>query len=252
MTLIYALFEPYWIKIKYYQINGAPSSFKGKKIVFLSDIHNSSISPVRKLDQIVDLVNELNPDIIIFGGDYVSGNQNYVKPLFDKLSILKAEIGIYGVLGNHDFEAGADFVKYQMEKANIKVLENEISEVKINNHEQIIIAGVSDYIYGNPDLLKVSNELSPHQFTILVSHNPDIVGDIKTKDFNLVLSGHTHGGQITIFGLYAPNIPSKYGQKYRTGYIKTLNTQLIVSNGIGCIGLSMRFFARPQIVVIKL
>jgi hypothetical protein len=91
-----------------------------------------------------------------------------------------------------------------------------------------------------------------NDFVILVSHTPDFAENLKTDKIDLMLSGHTHGGEVTFFGLWAPYIPSDYGQKYRTGIIKTDKTTVLVSNGIGNTFLPIRFFARPQINIIDL
>jgi uncharacterized protein len=111
---------------------------------------------------------------------------------------------------------------------------------------------VSAYSMGRPRLGPIIEGTNADDFVILVSHNPDYAEELPPGAVDLTLSGHTHGGQITFFGLWAPYLPSDYGQRYRTGLVETENTTVIVSNGIGTIFPPIRFFAPPQIVEITL
>ena len=108
---------------------------------------------------------------------------------------------------------------------------------------------MGDYYYDIQDLEPTIAGTTKEDFVILVTHNPDYVEEISTNKVDLVFAGHTHGGQVTFFGLWAPLIPSQYGQKYRTGLLSVGEMRVIVTNGIGTITPPVRFFARPQIVV---
>ncbi|QVK18587.1 metallophosphoesterase [Mycoplasmatota bacterium] len=251
LMFLYTFIERYWIQIKHYKIKMRKKSFAGFKIVFLSDIHHSKIVTKRYIKNIVEKVNELKPDIIILGGDYVSSELKYVGPVFDELKRLNASKGVYGVLGNHDIYVSKDKVLTAMKNANIKPLDNQSYWINhLNDH--IKLGGVSDFLYDKPDISNTISDVSSDDFVILVSHNPDYIEEIKNYPIDLMLSGHTHGGQVTIFGMYAPYIPSNYHQKFRSG-LKTINEiKLIITNGVGVVGLPIRFFARPQIVMIEL
>lgn len=248
---IYSLVEKYLVKTKTYQINIKKDEFNGFKIIFLTDFHYSEFVSLRFIRKIVKRVNEMNPDLILLGGDYISTRKRHIEPVFKELKLLKAKFGVYGVLGNHDVDVSKEIVLEHLEKAGILSLDNKAYWIK-KGVERIKIGGVSDCLLDKPDITSTLNEVTKDDFVILVSHNPDYVEDIKDLPIDLMLSGHTHGGQVTIFGLYAPYIPSKYKQKYRTGLKIVNKIKLIISNGIGVIGLPIRFFAWPQIVVVEL
>ena len=137
------------------------------------------------------------------------------------------------------------------ERAGIKWINNGAQWVS-RNGQRIKIGGVGDLWEGCQDITPTIADTTEEDFVILVSHNPDYVETKTTRAVDLVLSGHTHDGQVTFFGLWAPFVPSLYGQKYRTGMVDTPFTTIITSNGIGTIPPPIRFFARPEIVLIHL
>ncbi len=250
LMFIYAFFETNWLKLKKYKIKITKPAFKGYKIIFVSDFHHSSLASKKYIQRVVEKINDLKPDLIVLGGDYVSTKSKYIEPLFKELKGLNATMGVYGVIGNHDINVDKKSILLNMEKANIKTLDNTSYWITKNN-ERIKLGGVADYLYDIPDINQTIYDTSPSDYVILVSHNPDYIEKIKNDRIDLMLSGHTHGGQVTIFGLYAPYIPSTYKQKYRTGLKFVYNTHLIITNGIGCVGVPLRFFARPQITQIE-
>jgi len=251
LFFIYSFIEKYLIQVKTYKLNIKKDDFNGFKIIFLTDFHYSEIVSLRFIRKIIKRVNNMNPDLILLGGDYISTREAHINPVFKELKELKAKYGVYGVIGNHDFAVSKHLILEAMKNAGIVSLDNKSYWIKKGN-DRIKIGGVSDYLLDKPDITPTINEVTCDDFIILVSHNPDYVESIKDQKINLMLSGHTHGGQVTIFGLYAPYIPSKYKQKYRTGHKLVNKINLIISNGIGVIGLPIRFFARPQIVVVDL
>jgi hypothetical protein len=118
--------------------------------------------------------------------------------------------------------------------------------------QRIKVGGVGDLWEGSQDLTATIEDVTEDDFVVLVSHHPDYVETINTRKVDLAFAGHTHGGQVTLFGLWAPFVPSAYGQKYRSGVVETGLTTVIVSNGIGTIPPPVRFFARPEIVLVHL
>lgn len=253
LVFSYSLLEPYWIEIKKVDIMSSdiPPSFDSTKIVFLTDIHHGPFFSKDRLKKLVLLVNNLKPDIVLLGGDYVHREPKYIESCFEELKNLKAPYGKYGVLGNHDHWEGAELTKVNAENAGIELLDNNAKWIH-KGGEQIKIGGVGDMFEDIQNIEPTVNDVEQNDFVILLSHNPDYVETIKTKSIDLVLSGHTHGGQVTLFGLWAPIVPIKNKQKYRTGIVDTPFTKVIISNGIGTITPPLRFFARPQIYVINL
>lgn len=261
--LLYVYFiEPRWIQEKTIRIDNKkiPSAFSGTKLVFVSDIHFGTLFDRERTTALVERINKLQPDIILLGGDYVSGSNTKVWnktgddsliTCFEELGKLKAISGIFGVLGNHDHWQNAGLARKCMAGAGIELIENKGVWIT-KGKDRIRLGGVGDYWEGKQDLGPVLKVATTKDFVLLVSHNPDYLENIEAKAIDLMFSGHTHGGQMSLFGLWEPLVPSQYGQKYRTGVINKGITTLVVSNGAGLIKPAVRFFARPQIIIVEL
>jgi uncharacterized protein len=250
---LYCYLETRWIKINRIEIksDAIPKSFNGKHIVFISDVHHGPFLSIERVANLVKQINNLNPDIIILGGDYVHRDAKFIKPFFDEIYKLKPKIGIYAVLGNHDHWQGAELTRNLLHRNEIFDCDNKSFWVKIGN-DSIKIGGVGDYWEDEQILDSTIFDVKKSDFCILISHNPDYLENMKTDKIDLTLSGHTHGGQMTLFGLWAPILPSEYGQKYRYG-LKTFGTmKSYITSGIGTITPPLRFFCRPEIVWIEL
>ncbi|MFP4016476.1 MAG: metallophosphoesterase, partial [Halanaerobiales bacterium] len=193
-------------------------------------------------------------DIILLGGDYVHRDPKYIEPCFSVLGKLKAAQGVYAVLGNHDHWEGADLTRKSMSRVGITLIDNKALWLK-NGEARIKLGGVGDYIEDIPDVEPTISDTQKEDFVILLTHNPDFVehiDQIAADKIDTVFAGHTHGGQVTLFGMYAPIIPSENGQKYRTGSLEINSMKVIISNGLGTVTPPVRFFARPQIIVATL
>jgi uncharacterized protein len=249
----YVMIEPHWLMVKTYIIvnQDIPENFHNTKIIFLSDIHHGPYFSISRIRSLVNKVNLEKPDIILLGGDYVHRGAKYITPCFYELRNLKAPLGVYGVLGNHDHWTNPDLTRKRMAEAGIALTDNRAFWLW-KDGERIKIGGVGDYYEDVQDINPTTSDAQKSDFVILLSHNPDYAEWLKTDKVDLMLSGHTHGGQVTLFGFWAPLIPSSYGQKYRTGLIDLERFKIIVSNGIGAITPPVRFFARPQIVTVIL
>jgi uncharacterized protein len=250
---LYAFIEPYWLQNMIYVIasRDVPPSFHNAKILLITDIHHGPYFSISRVRSLVSRVNAENPDIILLGGDYVHRSPKYIIPCFNELKNLRAPLGVYGVLGNHDHWENGELTKKMMDESGIIRIDNKASWI-IREGEKIKIGGVGDYREDTQDLAPALEGVGKGDFVILLSHNPDYAEAFDSDKIDLLLSGHTHGGQVTLAGLWAPIVNSKYGQKYRTGLIKRGNTNMIVSNGVGTITPPVRLFARPQIVTIIL
>lgn len=250
LILAYMFIEPYWIETKEITIvsDQIPAQFDGKKIVFLSDIHAGPDFSQERINSLINQVNAMNPDLILLGGDYVDGDSEYINSTFESLSRLKAPLGVYAVLGNKDPQ---DYTLAAIPQNGITYIGNKGTWIE-ENGARIRLGGVGDYNNGIQIQSATTSVVTPQDFVILLTHNPDYFPKVNKSKVDLVLSGHTHGGQVTFFGLWAPSTHSDYGNKYRTGVIKENNSTLIVSNGLGTTILPLRFFARPQIIEVEL
>lgn len=253
LFLTYCHLESRWLKTREFdvQMQDIPESFKGKTIVFISDIHHGPYFSIKRVNKLVKRINALNPDIIILGGDYVHHKSCYIVPVFNELKHLNANIGIYAVLGNHDHWEDANATRKIMQENNIHICDNHSYWLRINN-DSIKIGGVGDLWEDKQEIEKTIYDVKPQDFCILISHNPDYVEQMHTNLVDITLAGHTHGGQMTMFGLFAPLLPSKYGQKYRYGWVIQDNNTTYITSGVGSIFPPLRFFCRPEIVVFKL
>lgn len=255
----YSYVETYRVEVKEYTFASpdVPAAFDGTRVVLLTDVHRSFYFTEGRLADIVDQTQALEPDLIVLGGDYVYGSKDYEGPAFEELGSLDAPLGTFAVLGNHDYDHPGNRVndpetaKAAAAEAGIPVLEDSGVWIE-KSGERLRLVGVSDIQQGRPRLEPGLGDANPTDLVLLASHSPDFAEKLPPEAVDLVLAGHTHGGQITFFGRWAPFIGSDYGQKYRTGLVTTEATTVIVSNGVGSIPPPLRFFARPQIVVITL
>lgn len=239
------------VKKYYFTHADIPLSFDNFRITFLSDFHYKSLFTEKRLQQLIKTVNKTNPDILLLGGDYHNGCE-YVPELFRALSQIKTTYGTYAVMGNHDYYACYDTIVNCMQHAGIHLLEHSVDSVRKEN-DYIIIAGVRDPFDLNENGKSPTLNLSDEDFVILLAHTPDYAEDGEITHTDLVLSGHTHGGQVTLFGLYAPQTSSKYGQRFRTGLkYNSDGIPVIITNGLGTSRRNIRMFAPSEVVQIIL
>jgi len=266
LLLIYSSLETRWVKTTYITIESydIPKAFDGKRIVLVSDIHHGSALSLERVHKMVQRINDLKPDIIVLGGDYVSNEKKYIKPVFDELMLLRSNYGIFGVIGNHDYFVDGDLTLKMMKRNKINVCENKSYWIKIKS-DSIKIGGVidpdGDY---DANIDSTIHDVKMKDFCILITHRPDYIKTMKTDLVDLTLSGHTHGGQVTFFGLWAPILPYENGlwaelatslesQRYRYGLIHPKPTmQSYITSGIGTRAPHFRFFCRPEIAVLEL
>lgn len=264
VLLAYGFAETYRIEIKEYAFGDPdlPAAFDGTRIVLVTDVHRGPFFSQDRVRSLVEMVTALEPDLVVLGGDYVFLGTKYAASCFAELGKLEAPLGRFAVLGNHDYgdyekgEEGPALVIQAIRDAGITLLRDQGAWIE-RDGGRIRIGGVSDYSVDKPDARSVLEGTDRSDFVLLVSHSPDYAEKLPEDTVDLVLSGHTHGGQVTFFGLWAPYVPSDYGQKYRTGLVSTSpgedSTVVIVSNGIGTSTIPpVRLLARPQIVVITL
>lgn len=249
LIFIYAYYvEPFNLNIKEYKIDNKdiPDSFDSLKIIHFSDLHYGSSVNLDYVKKIVKLINKQEPDIVIFTGDLldrrVNPNKKEIEELKSELNKIESTLGNYAVSGNHDYEFIKDFKNILSD--NFIILNNEEQLVYYKENTPISIAGFKDSSEGKPnyDLLKNEN----NYFRFVLIHEPDEFDKIKDYNFNIMLSGHSHNGQVRIplIGkIYTP----KGSKKYYEDYYNMNNKELFVSNGIGTSLLNIRFMSQPSI-----
>lgn len=239
-------------RVKHYDFThrDIPESFDGTSIVFASDFHYKSKFRKRRLRGTIKTIARINPDIIMLGGDYKEGCEN-IDPLFNALGSLRPRYGTYAVMGNNDYELCYAETAEAMRRNGIRLLEHRCDTIT-NGAGKIIIAGIRNP-FSRENLVSPTLELNDSDFVIMLVHTPDYAQDTDITNTDLVLAGHTHGGQVTWFGLRAPVIPSKYGQRFRTGLkMNDSGTPIIITNGLGTSRINIRMFAPSEVVWIHL
>jgi predicted MPP superfamily phosphohydrolase len=220
-------------------LNGLQGAFRGFRIVHLSDIHHSLFVSLDRVAAVVALSNYLKPDLVALTGDFVTYSQAAVEPVAEILGGLQAPAGVMAVLGNHDFRMGADGIERALRRRHIQVLRNR--HVLLHDRgDTLPIVGVDDYNYG-ADLPKALCGIPQHVPAVLLGHNPRLVTAAAQHGVGLMLSGHTHGGQVNL-----PLLGSVYGRspeqlRYKIGWDRLGGTQVYVSRGVGTIVLPWRF-----------
>ena len=236
------IIEPNLLRVKKYTIKN--DLLKGVKLVFASDFHIDRYAK-KRLERTVRLINAQNPDLVILGGDFIKGHDGKftldIETQSRELGKIKAKTA--AVLGNHDGWYDKERVAEALSNCGISVLAN--SNIKVDD---LWIAGVEDLQTGNPDITKALKNTSRPR--ILITHSPDIYYDVK-ENVDLILAGHTHGGQVYIPFFGAPSVPSKYGSKFAERIINETQNTMIITKGIGTSILPVRFCAVPEIIVIE-
>jgi len=245
-------------RVRSYDIGSpdVPEAFDGYRIAFASDFHLESKFKERQLRGTVKALQALAPDVVMLGGDYQEGCE-YVAPLFEALAEATPPDGIYAVLGNNDYERCTELIRSAMQEHGIHLLEQAVDTI-YKGEQYILVWGANPYAGRYPTArakrhAPSSETIGQRDFTILLTHTPDYVEDADISAADLALAGHTHGGQVTLFGLYAPITASKYGMRYRTGLKHNRHgIPIIISNGLGTSRRNIRFCAPTDIVVVTL
>ncbi len=251
----YAEFERGWLKVaqESFRIGGLPPAFSGMRIAHLSDLHfNDWMTPTR-FAEVVDLVNEAAPDVVMITGDFIDARTVLEEiPLYAaSLKKISGPKGKFAVVGNHDHWRDVVSARCLMDAGGLEDLSNRSTELKTDG-DSIQICGLDSYMEGNQDLEKVIADLREGDVAILLVHEPDFA-DISgaTGLFALQLSGHSHGGQVYI-PLLGPPVTPDFGRKYPRGRYQVEKMHLYTNPGIGMITPYVRLNCRPEITMITL
>lgn len=251
------------------KIRNLPRPLQGLTIGLLTDLHASFIVSNELIKAAGQRIMKEKPDLIVMTGDYISGstrflsgsvgtfNQQYLLGCAEALSGLKAPLGVYGVLGNHDFWSGTEAVTSICETltrlAGVTWLRNRNVALE-KGGSSLYLLGIDDYWEPSCNFPAACKGAAQDAVRILLSHNPDINEEISLsrERVDLVLSGHTHGGQIVMPFIGQPVMPSKFGQKYRAGLVRDGDRQTYVSRGVGCLLAPVRLNCMPEATVLTL
>lgn len=232
-----------------------PASLDNLRVVAISDLHvGSPFIDLEKVRKIVKTTNDLHPDVVVLLGDFVRGMRfgKFVEPepIAEQLKGLHARLGVYAVLGNHDWWYDGARVTKALQSAGIVVLENDVARIE-QNGQSVWLLGVPDFWTREQDITGALKKITDNGPIIALTHNPDIFPDIPQKII-LTLAGHTHGGQVNLPFVGRLQVPSNYGQKYAIGHIEESGHHLYVTPGIGTSIIPVRFRVPPEITVLTL
>lgn len=236
------------------EIERWPSGLSGLKIAVLSDIHaGSAYIDERKLRRIVESTNQLQPDLIVNLGDYMTGNgrtsQRVEPEVFTPiLKELHAPFGVYSVLGNHDWWYNGEKVRRALEANGIKVLENEAIRIDVRG-TPLWLVGLADLWTRLQRVDETIAQVPEGEPMIALTHNPDIFPNVPQR-VPLLLAGHTHGGQVRFPLIGSVVESSRYGERYEAGHVVENGHHLYVTTGIGTSIVPVRFGVPPEIVLL--
>ena len=249
----YGLFESGWVQVTRPTIvlPHLPQAFDGTTVALLTDIHHGPFTSLDYVNAIVRTTLTLRPDLIVLGGDYSLKEGKYIRPCFDAMAALNAPLGVYGVLGNHDYWHGLEETREGFRTAGIGELTNRGVWLE-RDGSRFRLAGVDDLWMGKVDVKAALGDATPEDACLLLSHNPDVAEKMRDSRVGLMLSGHTHGGQVVFPTGDAPFVPSHYGTKYLKGLVQAPNTKVYISRGLGTTSAPFRVGSRPELTLITL
>lgn len=236
---------PYW-----------PAKCDDLKVVVLADLHvGSPFNGLDNLAKVVKLTNQIDADLILLAGDYVIHEViggEFVEPelIARELKKLKAKLGVFAIMGNHDWWHSASQIQRVMDDEGIRLLENRAT--KLNKKGcNFWLAGISDYWGGHYHIDRALQDVPDTASVIVLTHNPDIFYELPQR-IDITFAGHTHGGQVDLPLLGRAIVPSRYGDRLAIGHIRELGRNMFVSPGIGTSILPVRFGVPPEISTIIL
>jgi uncharacterized protein len=231
-----------------------PRSFAGKKIAVLTDMHHGPFVSLRFIREAVGLARSLRPDVFVLVGDFTQKGPESVEHLpmcLEVLAKLRAPLGVFAVPGNHDKQLdGVDFGEC-IKRTTLTDLTNQAQCLTLAG-QNLWLAGIDDLLCGQPDLELALEEVPDNEAVVLLSHNPDLAELMPDARVDLIVSGHTHGGQIYLPGFGASWLPSMYGQKYIAGLVQGPASQVFISRGLGESGIPLRLNCPPEINLLTL
>ncbi|KAA0548195.1 metallophosphoesterase [Bacillus sp. BGMRC 2118] len=250
-------FEPSQLEINRYTYQAPliPQKFNGIKILQFSDTHIGHYYDIEKFKTLIKKINKEEPDLVFFTGDLIDAPDLYKdgNKLIPLLHSIQAPLGKFAIYGNHDHGGyGTESYKKIMESAGFTLLVNTFSPITILK-EQIVVAGLDDYMLGRPDFEETLREIPENMFTIFLAHEPDVAKISQSYPVHLQLSGHSHGGQIKL-PFIGPIVTPPYATDYTEGFYELGNYPLTVyvNRGLGTTRVPFRFLSKPEIAVFTL
>jgi hypothetical protein len=254
--------EPTWLELTRHlvPIPDLPRAFEGFRIVHMSDLHASHKVPLTYLHEAVQIANRQTADLVALTGDFIHKGYRHIESVANTLAGLTAKTGVYAVLGNHDFSVRNALglrryrdlhtaVEQALSNRGITVLRNRHTRLE-RNGDTLLLVGLDDLWSRRCDVNSALMDVAPHLPRIVLAHNPHTIEKLMDHRCDLMLSGHTHGGQINWPGVGRVFL-SRKGRRYAAGMYQVRDSYLFVHRGVGY-GLRFRFGVRPEIAILEL
>ena len=232
-------------------VRDLPERFEGFRIVQVSDVHHGRLVSIEEVRRVVGLANAARADLVALTGDYTTSLRKYVEPCAEALGELRAPEGVWAVLGNHDHNTDGTLTRQALKRRGIEVLTNANTTLR-RGADVLQLAGVDDWGWGYADYSRALRGVEVSRPSVLLAHEPRALDEPETRGVSLILSGHTHGGQITLPFVGAPAAYAFKHLNYLRGMYESGGTRLYVSRGTGMIGVPVRVGARPEVAVLRL
>jgi predicted MPP superfamily phosphohydrolase len=235
-----------------FPVRALPPDLEGFRIALLSDIHFGAYLSRPELDRVVAMANEARPHVTLVTGDLITRQGDPLETCLDAPKRLRADAGVFGCLGNHEIYANCEDLTEQRARAvGIDFLRMEHRVLRFGQ-ARLNLAGVDYQRQNRPYLVGAHWLVEPDAVNVLLSHNPDVFPVAASMGYDLVVGGHTHGGQVTVEILEQTLNASRFFTPYVAGLYRRDSSSLYVSRGIGTINLPMRLGARPEVALLRL
>lgn len=250
------IFEPNWPSTEKVNIpiSGLAENLEGFRIGLLADFHRGLYVTEDDIKKAANHMMEERPHIVLLAGDFVEGNaRKYIASCLSALSVIRASLGVYAVLGNHDYWTDASYISDSLRDSDIILLKNDIAELTWKGTKFFLI-GLDDAWEGNPDLRPSFSQVPSDAMKILLVHEPDYAENVGNPSFwlPLQLSGHSHGGQVRFPIVGAPMLPY-LARKYPIGLqkVRGYDRWVYTTRGVG-VTIPVRLNCRPEVTILTL
>jgi predicted MPP superfamily phosphohydrolase len=254
-------YEPHHPRLEQFRLclPDLPPQLEGLRVVLMSDWHCGPLFRPQHLRPAMHMANQCRPDLVLLPGDFTSKSGRYFSEAAELAALLRPRIsgGVLVSWGNHDYWHGLEPGLQMMPRAGCQILTNQ-SLVLTSRRELtdagrgLWLCGLDDLWTGKPELARTLAPIPADQPRLVLSHNPDVAEEQQGPRVDLMLSGHTHGGQVRIPTLGTPVLPSRYGQKYASGWVQGPDYPVYVSRGLGASGMPVRLCVPPEVTLFEL
>jgi predicted MPP superfamily phosphohydrolase len=242
-----------WVRLRHIQIDlvGLPRAFDGYRVLQLSDLHVGSHCPRTRVDAWVQRVNALDVDLVALTGDYVTSGVRFHEDIASALGALRAKDGVFAVMGNHDYYGDGEPLMTLLSEQGIRLLRNESTRIT-RGRDELVVAGVDDIYTKRIDIDRALRDVPSAATVLMLAHDPSSFPELAQRGCSLVLSGHTHWGQIAL-PFFGPRLNyARLMTRYAADRHQLHGAELYVHPGLGTTGPPVRLGTSPELTVLTL